>query len=286
MQLDYPGRDSHFAHKTFRLMHKASVAAEIGRDAFCIVAVVLHTEDAARYRGPVRFYNSQLMETLGFAKWESFARARQRAIDAGWLTYCGDGKRSAGQYFVTVPDGYGNICDSPIEESYPESYPRNGYDQGYKEGDKAGYDRGYKAGYDQGINGGTMPVQPGIRSGDEQGELYNPIPIPKPKPKSKAVSVLSERLDQSLQNWIAYKTEKRQGYKPTGLKSLVSRVANVARTYGESAVIEAMERAMASGWQGWDHDIDKLPPKASSKVLTPAELDEYSRTGTIPGGIE
>lgn len=284
MGVSYPKRDSHFAHKTFRLMHKASVAAEIGRDAFCIIAVVLHTEDAARYRGPVRFYNSQLMETLGFAKWESFARARQRAIDTGWLTYRGDGKRSAGQYFVTVPDGYGDICDSPIEESSRESYPRNGYDQGYEEGDKAGYDRGYKEGYDEGINGGTMPAQPGIRSGDEQGELYNPIPKPKPKPKSKAV--FSERLDQSLQNWIAYKTEKRQGYKPTGLKSLVSRVANVAKTYGDDAVIEAMERAMASGWQGWDHDIDKLPPKAASKVLTPAELDEYSRTGTIPGGVE
>ena len=280
MAISYPSRDSHFAHKTFRLMHKASVAAEIGRDAFCIVAVVLHTEDAARYRGPVRFYNSQLMETLGFAKWESFAKARQRAIDCGWLVYFGDGKRSAGQYFVTVPEGYGDICDSPIEESSPESYPRNGYDQGYK----AGYDQGYKAGYDRGVIGDTIAVQPGIRSGDDVGELYNPIPNPNPEPKSKAV--LSERLDQSLQNWIAYKTEKRQSYKPTGLKSLVSRVANVAKTYGENAVIEAMERAMASGWQGWDHDIEKLPPKAASKVLTPAELDEYSRTGTIPGGIE
>lgn len=284
MQLDYPTRDSHFAHKTFRLMHKASVAAEIGRDAFCIVAVVLHTEDAARYRGPVRFYNSQLMETLGFAKWESFARARQRAIDAGWLTYCGDGKRSAGQYFVTVPDGYGDICDSPIEESYP----RNGYDQGYKEGDKAGYDRGYKAGYDEGVNGGTMPGQPGIRSGDEQGELYNPIPnpIPKPNPENETVSSFSEKLNQAFQTWIAYKAEKGQRYKPTGLKSLITRVGNVAKVYGEDAVVAAMERAMASGWQGWDHDIEKLPPKASSKILTPEELRIYSMTGDIPGGIE
>lgn len=290
MGIIYPKRDSHFAHKTFRLMHKASVAAEIGRDAFCIVAVVLHTEDAARYRGPVRFYNSQLMETLGFAKWESFAKARQRAIESGWLSYAGDGKRSAGQYFVTVPDGYGDICDSPIEESSPESYPRNGYDQGYKEGDKAGYDRGYdegyKAGYDRGVIGGTIEGQSGVRSGDDVGDLYNPIPSPNPEPKNKAASVLSERLDQSLKNWIAYKAERRQGYKPTGLKSLISRVANVAKSHGDDVVISAMERAMASGWQGWDHDIDKLPPKPASKVLTPAELAEYSRTGTIEGGVE
>jgi hypothetical protein len=271
MSVSYPKRETHFAHKTFRLMHKASVAAEIGRDAFCIVAVVLHTEDAARYRGPVRFYNSQLMETLGFAKWESFAKARQRAIDSGWLVYAGDGKRSAGQYFVTVPTGYGDICDSPIEESPPESYPQNGYKQGYDEGYKAGYD----AGYDRGINGGTIAGQPGIRSRDDVGELYNPIPNPNPSPESKNVFGLSEKLDQSLQNWIAYKTEKRQSYKPTGLKSLVSRVANVAKTYGDNAVIEAMERAMASGWQGWDHDIDKLPPKPASRIATAEDLANY-----------
>lgn len=279
MQLDYPPRDSHFAHKTFRLMHKASVAAEIGRDAFCIVAVVLHTEDAARYRGPVRFYNSQLMETLGFAKWESFAKARQRAIDSGWLVYFGDGKRSAGQYYVTVPDGYGDICDSPIEESSPGSYPRNGYDQGYKEGDKAGYDRGYKAGYDRGVIGDTIAVQSGIRSGDDVGELYNPIPKPKPILKNQTVSSFSEKLNQALQTWIAYKAEANKRYKPTGLKSLITRVGNVAEKYGEDAVVTAMERAMASGWQGWDHDIEKLTPAPASRVMTPAELADYAANG-------
>jgi len=277
--ISYPKRDPYFAHKTFRLMHKASVAAEIGRDAFCIVAVVLHTEDAARYRGPVRFYNSQLMETLGFAKWESFAKARLRAIESGWLVYSGDGKRSAGQYFVTVPAGYGDICDSPIEESSPESYPLNGYDQGYKEGDKAGYDRGYdqgyKAGYDRGIIGGTIAGQPGIRSGDDVGELYNPIPNPNPSPESEVVSSLPKELGQAVQTWIAYKAEAKKRYKPTGLKSLVARVANVAKTYGDSAVIAAFEKAMANGWQGWDHDIEKLPPRASSRIATADDLANY-----------
>jgi hypothetical protein len=106
------------------------------------------------------------------------------------------------------------------------------------------------------------------------------------KKEEKPVPILSEKLDQATKEWIAYKTEKGQKYKPTGLRSLVSRVANVAKTYGEDAVTSAMQRAMASGWQGWDHDVEKWKPKASSKVLTPSELAEYSRTGTIEGGIE
>ena len=114
--MEYPKRDSHFAHKTFRLMHKSAVAAEIGRDAFCVIAVVLHTEDAARYSGPVRFFNSQLIETLGFTKWDTFDKARTKAIEAGWLQYHGDGKRSAGKYFVTIPEGFGDITDGLIED--------------------------------------------------------------------------------------------------------------------------------------------------------------------------
>ncbi len=168
---NYPKRSSHFAHKAFRLMHKSSLAATIGRDAFCIIAVVLHTEDAARYRGPVRYFNSQLMETLGFAKWESFNRARIKAIESGWLNYSGDGKRSAGLYFVTVPDGYELIDDSPMEETLS---PADGYKQGYKEG--------YKRGYDEGIKGGINRGQWGVQPGDKGGEPYYPIPLPNPNP--------------------------------------------------------------------------------------------------------
>jgi hypothetical protein len=271
MGISYPKRETHFAHKTFRLMHKASVAAEIGRDAFCIVAVVLHTEDAARYRGPVRFYNAQLMETLGFAKWESFAKARQRAIDCGWLVYSGDGKRSAGQYFVTVPEGYGDICDSPIEESSPESYPANGYKQGYDQGYKAGYDRGYK----EGITGGTIAGQPGIRSGDDVGEPYYPNPNPNPSPENAVVSSLPERLCQTVNEWLAYRSQGKKAYKPAGVQSLVSRVSKLATVHGDDAVAGLFERAMANGWQGWDHDVEKLPPKPESRVATAADLASY-----------
>jgi hypothetical protein len=194
-KIDYPKRDKFFAHKAFRKMHKSSAAADMGRDAFCLVAVVLHTEDAARYRGPVRFFNSQLMETLGFAKWETFDKARKRAIDSQWLQYRGCGKRTAGLYWVTVPVDLDDMDDLPIEESIDSLSPKAGYKEGYKVGYKEGYDRGII----EGINGGTIGGQSGVRSGDKQGydrginggtiggqtggTIY-PSPIPDPSPGS------------------------------------------------------------------------------------------------------
>ena len=204
--VNYPKRSQFFAHKTFRLMHKTSLAAEIGRDAFCIIAVVLHTEDAARYRGPVKFYNSQLQETLGFAKWDSFNRARQKAIDSGWLQYEANGNRGAGLYFITIPDGYDAIDDSPIE---PMSTPEDGYN--------AGYNAGYKAGIIEGIK----RVQCGVQLGDNEGELYNPSPkpIPNPKPENKPVSAkrnISGYSEDFEKFWDAYprgrKTQKKKAF--------------------------------------------------------------------------
>lgn len=167
----YPKREPFFAHRFVRLMHKAAVAAEIGRDAFSLLVVIAHTEDAMRYRGAAKFWNSQLIETLGFTKWDQFDKARAKAIDAGWLDYSGDGKRTAGEYFVTIPDGYEQISDTPIEETCTLVNPENGYDQGYKEG--------YKEGIIEGIKRG----QCGVQTGDKQGEPSNPIPVPIPLPE-------------------------------------------------------------------------------------------------------
>ena len=235
----YPNKDSHYAHRTIRLMHKASVAAEIGRDAFCLITVIVHTEDAARYRGPVNFYNSQLMETLGFKKWDSFDRARRQAIESGWLVYEGDGKRSPGRYFVTIPDGYGMIDDGIIEGIIPDS----------------GYDAGYKAGIIEGIK----RVQTGVQRGYEQGEppTLSLIPIPKditapavsasPKPKRPKVEVDRPDFVDELtwQDWKA----ARKGAKIT---------VTVMRGIQEQADIagielaEAIKFAASKSWRSFE----------------------------------
>jgi hypothetical protein len=246
----YPNKDSHYAHRTIRLIHKASVAAEIGRDAFCLITVIVHTEDAARYRGPVNFYNSQLMETLGFKKWDSFDRARRQAIDSGWLVYEGDGKRSPGRYFVTIPDGYGMIDDGIIEGIIPDS----------------GYDAGYKAGVIEGIK----RVQTGVQSGDKQGEpptlSLNPYPNPivtassvpasvKPKATKAQVERPSDVDPQTWSDWQAVRSAKRAGpVTQTVLRSMTSEADKAGIT-----LQRAIEIAAARGWQAFKADWSREP---------------------------
>ena len=61
-------------------------------------------------------------------------------------------------------------------------------------------------------------------------------------------------LEQAVDNWLTYKEEKRQPYKPSGLNSLLSQVQKHANTYGEDTVIHAINESMESNYQGiiWD----------------------------------
>ncbi len=111
----YPKREPCFAHKFVRILHKSCAAQEIGRDACWLLTVIAHTEDAARYVGPVTFWNSQLMETLAFKSPKQLNDARSRAIDAGWLIYDREHDRSAGRYFVLIPVRYAPLSDAPLE---------------------------------------------------------------------------------------------------------------------------------------------------------------------------
>lgn len=170
--MEYPvgKRGQFFSHRFTRLVHKTALANELGADVVLLLVVIVHTEDAARYSGPVSFWNSQLSETLGLKKWERLNRCRKAAMDAGWLQYEDGGNRKPGRYWVTIPDGYEQISDSPMEQCTPIQ-PKNGYDEGYKQGYDAGYDAGYKAGYVQ------VDVQ-----GYVVGEPYSPVPKPSPPP--------------------------------------------------------------------------------------------------------
>lgn len=57
-------------------------------------------------------------------------------------------------------------------------------------------------------------------------------------------------LQAAFEAWIAYKTEKRQAYKPTGLKTLIGQIQRNAREHGEAAVADLIRDCMASNWQG------------------------------------
>lgn len=61
-----------------------------------------------------------------------------------------------------------------------------------------------------------------------------------------------------VDEWLDYKQEKRQPYKPTGLKSLITQIQKQVSKHGEGAVIQLMDGCMAANYQGiiWDK-LDK-----------------------------
>ena len=71
----------------------------------------------------------------------------------------------------------------------------------------------------------------------------------------------SAQVQTAVLDWLKYKTEKRQGYKETGLKSLLTVIQKRIDELGEAAVIRCIEDSMAAGWQGIVWDRIKGKPK-------------------------
>lgn len=117
---EYPQRDPYFAHRFVRMLQKSCAAMEIGQPACLLLCYIAHTEDAVRYRGPVKFWNEQLMTTMGFKSPKQLNDCRQKAVNAGWLVYERPGHRQVGKYWVTIPPEFEGVDDSVIEPIHSE----------------------------------------------------------------------------------------------------------------------------------------------------------------------
>lgn len=53
-----------------------------------------------------------------------------------------------------------------------------------------------------------------------------------------------------IEEWIKYKTERKEYYKETGFKSLLTRIKNYTEKYGEEKVIDLINECMASNYKG------------------------------------
>lgn len=122
-----------------------------------------------------------------------------------------------------------------------------------------------------------------IKQPSNQATKETPLPPrpadPKPAAPCLPMSIRTPAMIEAVESWLAYKAERREGYKPAGLKALYGRIATVAGMHGQATVIELMERAKASGWKGWDH---KPPPSGGLFGDDPrgnlAALNEYLDT--------
>lgn len=84
---------------------------------------------------------------------------------------------------------------------------------------------------------------------DKDKDEENNIP-----PNIPPVQELPDSIRWKAEEWLSYKKERRESYKPQGLRSFVTQVKTATEQYGASAVAELIDLSMANGYQGitWD----------------------------------
>lgn len=80
------------------------------------------------------------------------------------------------------------------------------------------------------------------------------------------MSKLPSLVQVQMQNWLEYKTERKEFYTPRGLQSLMTVVKKKVAQYGAQAVNDVIERTMASNYQGivWEWLDRKAQPATQS----------------------
>lgn len=78
--------------------------------------------------------------------------------------------------------------------------------------------------------------------------------------------LFGEELQKAFDDWLEYKRERREGYKPTGLKALESEIRNNAAVHGEGEVAKLIRSCMAAGWKGIAFDRLGAKPIAKPKA--------------------
>ena len=89
-------------------------------------------------------------------------------------------------------------------------------------------------------------------------------------------SGLSESLSAKLLQWITYKRERRENYKPAGLRSLITVVKKHEDEWGTEAVIALIDLCMASNYKGiiWDRvQRTEKPTPQRTQMMTQRAYD-------------
>ena len=105
---------------------------------------------------------------------------------------------------------------------------------------------------------------------DKEQMLYTPRPPtggPPAQEQQVDLSVLSPVMRAKLEQWLAYKKERWESYKPVGLQTLVNKIRTSAEKYGEFAVCELIDNSMSSGYQGIL--FDRLQQKSGRGRIEP-----------------
>ena len=112
---------------------------------------------------------------------------------------------------------------------------------------------------------------------DEYQSTPDEMPTPACPPKPKAdkpkepdqTARFNEPVRSAVRDWLNYKKERREAYKPTGLKSLLTEIENRVKRHGEQAVAEVIRLSMANNWRGiiWDRITETRPEKPKYRMV-------------------
>ena len=80
-----------------------------------------------------------------------------------------------------------------------------------------------------------------------------------------------------MRDWLAYKAERRESYKPTGLKSLFAQIERNVNVHGEDAVCDCIRLSMSNGWRGiiWDRIEKEGKPDGRKPKKNFVRLEEW-----------
>lgn len=96
----------------------------------------------------------------------------------------------------------------------------------------------------------------------------------------------TKEMRAKLHEWITYKVERKEGYKETGLKSLLRQVENKCAEFGEPAVMDLIDTCMASDWKGIIFDkLGARPVQAQRQSYQkPTKADEMNEFYNMAAG--
>ena len=133
-----------------------------------------------------------------------------------------------------------------------------------------------------------VPVAENPKSSDGKSEMYNDgkseMNINNNNKHKKSTTLtetitslnISENLKAVILEWLTYKKEKNQPYKPTGQKNLLNKVVEMSETYGDKVVISEIRFAMENNYQGitWNR-LEKMNKPIPKQQRFPYPEDDF-----------
>ena len=112
---------------------------------------------------------------------------------------------------------------------------------------------------------------------EKEKKAKNTIPPCIPPTASAEEIPFSGALGDAVRDWLAYKAERRESYKPTGLKSLFSQIERTVKVHGEDAVCDCIRLSMSNGWRGiiWDRIEKEGKPDGRKPEKNFGRLEEW-----------